>query len=144
VEDNNSAAPAAVQNEVEQPLAIAVVQNEEPGLPVVPVIVEENSPTAPEVSNAPEEPQTKQKERKTKTKPKKEEEEDDDEDEEEEEEEEEEEAAAARSEKVSQARAVNEKPDILYYYPYPESPMVPEVQQIVQVQEAPEEYFWKP
>ncbi|CAG7817254.1 unnamed protein product [Allacma fusca] len=116
---DDSPPPAPAQNEVEQPLAIAVVQREdenEPNVPVVPVIVEEsNSPAAgSEVAESKPEPSRK-------TKPKKEKDEDEeDDDEEDEEEEEEEEEEAARSEKVSRSQTE----DVLYYYPIPANPVV--------------------
>jgi exosome complex component RRP41 len=114
--DDSPVPPGPVQNEVEQPLAIAVVQREEePTVPVVPVIVDENNaPAASEISESKSESPRKNKPKKDKD------EDDDDEDEEDEEEEEEEEEEAARSEKVSRSGTE----DVLYYYPYPSTSMM--------------------
>jgi len=126
--DDSPVPPVPVQNEVEQPLAIAVVQREEePTVPVVPVIVEDNvAPAASEINESKSESTRKNKPKKDKD------EDDEDEEEEDEEEEEEEEEEAARSEKVSRSGAE----DVLYYYPYPSNPaMIPPPEDIPEWEE---------
>jgi len=116
--------PASVpaQNEgvdSERPLAVAVVEREEGARDpeAVPVLVEDiSTPSESRISQLGGEKVEKQR----KNKPKKEADDDDEDDDDEEDEDEEE---AARSEKVSQARAAAYPSPVLYYYPFPESPV---------------------